>query len=56
MHSGKAFAMDDWEVALKNGWPVLISAAKTHDFKGLLEQISAGAPLREHARDGEERS
>src|ERR1700716_2121807 len=45
MHSRKAFAMDDGEVALKNGWPVLISAANTHDFKGLPEQISAGVPF-----------
>jgi hypothetical protein len=35
MHSRGAFAMDDWEVARKNGCRVLISAAKPHDFKVL---------------------
>jgi hypothetical protein len=56
MHSGRAFAKDGWEVARKNGWAVLISAAKTHDFKVLLEQICPGAPLGKDGRDGEERS
>jgi hypothetical protein len=36
MHSPVAFAMDDRDVARKSGWPVLISAAKAHDFNVLL--------------------
>jgi hypothetical protein len=40
MHSREAFAKDGREVARKNGGPVLISAAKFHDFKVLPEQTS----------------
>jgi hypothetical protein len=56
MHSAAAFAMEGRDVARKTGCEVLISAAKTHDFKGLLAQICLGAPLQEYGRDGEERS
>jgi hypothetical protein len=56
MHSAAAFAMGGGDVARKTGCEVLISAAKTHDFKVLLAQICPGAPLREYGRDGEERS
>jgi hypothetical protein len=59
MHSLRAFARDDWIVARKNGWAVLISAAKPGGFKGLPERrcgrVFSGI-FAERARDGEERS
>src|SRR5664279_57770 len=38
MHSRRAFASDEWIVARKNGWAVLISAAKPGSFEVLLER------------------
>jgi hypothetical protein len=59
MHSRRAFASDEWIVARKNGWVVLISAAKPGSFEVLLERGCGRAfsgIFAEQARDDEERS
>jgi hypothetical protein len=43
MHSLAAFAGDDRDVARKNGYWLLISAAKAHNFNMLPGQRRAGA-------------
>jgi hypothetical protein len=59
MHSRRAFVRDDRIVARKNGWAVLISAAKPDGFKVLPERGYGSAfsgIFTEQARDDEERS
>jgi hypothetical protein len=59
MHSQRAFARDDRIVARKNGWALLISAAKLGSFKELLERGCGRAfsgIFAEQVRDDEERS